>query len=67
MVIAEVPGIKVGQTGYPFTIIQMRVDAHGKGEGKMSVATRVTTAGNTIVLENYDAQPVLLAYVTVQE
>lgn len=51
---------------YPFTIIQMRIDSHGKGEGKMSVATKVIPTGNTIVLENYDNQPVLLSAVTVE-
>ncbi len=45
---------------YPFTVIQMRVKGSGTGEGKMSVATRVIPEGNQIVLENYDAQPVLL-------
>ncbi len=49
---------------YPFTVIQIRVNNHGKGEGRMSVATKVIPAGNTIVLENYDTQPVLLSDVT---
>ncbi len=49
---------------YPFTVIQIRVNAQGKGEGRMSVATKVIPEGNTIVLENYNAQPVLLSDVT---
>ncbi len=49
---------------YPFTVIEMRVDSHGKGEGKMSLATRVTAAGKEIVLEDYGVQPVLLTDVT---
>lgn len=52
---------------YPFTIVQLRVNAQGKGEGRMSVATKVIPAGNTIVLENYDTQPVLLSDVTLEE
>lgn len=45
---------------YPFTVIELRVDRNGEGEGKMSLATRITAEGNTVVLENYSAQPVLL-------
>jgi len=52
---------------YPFTIIQMRVDGQGKGEGKMSIATKVIAAGTTTVLENYDNQPVLLSDVRLEE
>ena len=34
----------------------------GEGEGKLSLATKITAdkASNTVVLENYDIQPVLL-------
>ena len=49
---------------YPFTVIEMRVDHNGKGQGTLSVATRVIPEGNTIVLENYSSQPVLLTDVT---
>jgi hypothetical protein len=45
---------------YPFTLIELRIGADGKGEGKMSLATKITADRNTIVLENYSAQPVLL-------
>ena len=45
---------------YPFTIIELHIKPNGEGEGKISLATRVMASGNTIVLENYDAQPVLL-------
>ncbi len=47
-------------TEYPFTVIQMRLNNKGEGEGKMSIATKVIAAGNALVLENYDIQPVLL-------
>jgi hypothetical protein len=47
---------------YPFTIIELRLNADGEGEGKMSLATKIIPDknSNTIVLENYDTQPVLL-------
>jgi hypothetical protein len=45
---------------YPFTVIELRIGPNGEGEGKMSLATKITADRNTIVLENYSAQPVLL-------
>lgn len=47
---------------YPFTIIELRFDGDGRGEGKMSLATKVTAdkKSNTIELENWGTQPVLL-------
>jgi hypothetical protein len=47
---------------YPFTLIEMHINPSGEGEGKMSVATKITTDndGKTIVLENYQSQPVML-------
>jgi hypothetical protein len=45
---------------YPFTVIEMRIGRDGTGEGKMSIATKITAVGNTIALENYEAQPVRL-------
>jgi hypothetical protein len=50
---------------YPFTLIEMRIKPNGEGEGKMSVATKITTEndGKTIVLENYASQPVMLTAV----
>jgi hypothetical protein len=47
---------------YPFTLIEVRMGAEGKGEGKMSLATRITfdKKNNTIVLEDYKSQPTLL-------
>jgi hypothetical protein len=47
---------------YPFTLIEIRIDKDGDGEGKMSLATKIVVDkdDNTIVLENYDIQPVLL-------
>jgi hypothetical protein len=47
---------------YPFTLIEIRIGPDGKGEGKMSIATKVTydKKNNTIVLEDYKSQPVIL-------
>lgn len=47
---------------YPFTLIEVRMGPEGKGEGKMSLATRITydKRNNTIVLEDYKSQPTML-------
>jgi hypothetical protein len=47
---------------YPFTVIELHLNPDGEGEGKISVATKITAdSDNKIVtLENYSAQPVLL-------
>jgi hypothetical protein len=47
---------------YPFTMIEVRMGPEGKGEGKMSLATRITydKKNNTVVLEDYKSQPTLL-------
>jgi hypothetical protein len=47
---------------YPFTLIELRLGQDGNGEGKMSVATKIIPDkdNNTIVLEDWAAQPVLL-------
>lgn len=51
---------------YPFTLIDMRVDKNGDGEGKASVATKITydKKKNNVELENYGTQPVLLTKVS---
>jgi hypothetical protein len=45
---------------YPFTVIQMEIGRDGKGKGTLSYATKVIPQGNTIVLENFATQPVML-------
>ena len=47
---------------YPFTLIELRIGPDGKGEGKMSLATKIVgdKKANTIVLEDYKSQPTLL-------
>jgi hypothetical protein len=51
---------------YPFTVIEMRLQKNGEGEGKVSVATRIIAdkANRVVTLENYDIQPVMLTKVT---
>ncbi|RPH39535.1 MAG: hypothetical protein EHM91_12230 [Planctomycetota bacterium] len=48
---------------YPFTLIEMRLKPDGTGEGKLTVAAKVTIEADTLVLENYAHQPVLLTSV----
>ncbi|RPH63109.1 MAG: hypothetical protein EHM89_04525 [Acidobacteria bacterium] len=49
-------------TDYPFTLIEIRVNKEGKGEGKMAVATKITfdKKKQQIELENYSTEPVRL-------
>jgi hypothetical protein len=56
-------------TDYPFTLIELRLDKDGNGEGKMSLATRVNVSGDGrhLELEDYSAQPVLLNNVKIQK
>jgi hypothetical protein len=55
-------------TDYPFTVIEIHLDKNGKGEGRMSIATKVTAddAGN-LHLENYSVEPVRLQNVQVRK
>jgi len=50
---------------YPFTVIELRLNRDGEGQGKMSVATKIIADkdNNIITLENYDLQPVQLTNV----
>ena len=47
---------------YPFTVIELRLNRDGEGEGKMSIATKVIhdKKENMISLENYETSPVRL-------
>lgn len=53
---------------YPFTLIEIRVDKSGDGEGKMSIATRIhfDKKKNVIELENFASEPVRLQKVQVK-
>ena len=49
-------------TDYEFTLIEVRMDSKGSGEGKTSLTTKVVfdNEAKTIALENYAAAPALL-------
>jgi hypothetical protein len=53
-----------GQGAAPgsFTVVELRLSKQGRGEGKMSLAAKVTADADarTITLENYAAAPVLI-------
>jgi hypothetical protein len=53
---------------YPFTLIEIRTDRNGKGEGKMSIATKINfdKKEKVIELENYSSEPVRLNNVEVK-
>ena len=54
---------------YPFTIIEMRLDAKGEGEGRMASGTKISRSkdGKTIELENYGISPVALNQIKLQK
>jgi hypothetical protein len=52
---------------YPFTVLEMRVDENGRGQGKLIVASKVTAMGETIELEDYSATPVRLMQVRLDK
>jgi hypothetical protein len=54
---------------YPFTLVEIRLDKDGKGEGKASVATKITfdKDKNQVELENYSSEPVRLQNVRVEK
>lgn len=53
---------------YPFTVIQMHMNPDGQGEGRLSLATKIIAdkKRQTIILENFGIQPVLLTNVRRQ-
>jgi hypothetical protein len=48
--------------GYEFTVLELRVNRRGTGEGKISLGATVAVdrESKTIALENYNAAPILL-------
>jgi hypothetical protein len=52
---------------YPFTLIQIQLDKDGRGEGRMSVATKITydQQSKSVVLENYANETVRLQNVRI--
>jgi hypothetical protein len=62
-------GRDVKATDYPFTLVELRLDKQGKGEGRMSLATKIGRSkdGKRIELEHYAADPVRLQDVHKQK
>jgi hypothetical protein len=56
------PSGQAAASRYSFTLVELRLNKHGRGNGKMSLAARVTTDtdAKTVTLENYAAAPVLI-------
>lgn len=56
-------------TDYPFTLVELRLDQEDKGEGRMSLATKIGRSkdGQRIELENYTSDPVRLQDVFKQK
>lgn len=54
---------------YPFTLVELRLGADGKGEGRLSLATKISLSKDKthIELENYSSEPVRLQNVRKQE
>lgn len=53
---------------YPFTLMEIRVNKAGEGEGKAAIATKISfdKKKNAIELENYSSEPVRLNNVRVR-
>ena len=53
---------------YPFTLMDIRVNTKGEGEGKLSVATKISynKKKNTVEIENYASEPVRLRNVRAE-
>jgi hypothetical protein len=53
---------------YPFSLIEIRVDKDGKGQGKMAVATKIDFDKDkkVVQIENYGSEPVRLNEVKVK-
>ncbi len=53
---------------YPFTLIEIHLDASGHGEGRMSIATKVVAdaQGKFLRLEDFSVEPTRLQSVQVQ-
>jgi len=45
---------------YPFTVVDIQMPPTGHGQGTMSIAAKIIPAGRTVIIENYDTQPVQL-------
>ncbi len=57
------------RTGYPFTLVELHLDKDDKGDGRLSVATKIHRSkdGQHFELENYSAEPIQLQNVHRQK
>jgi len=52
---------------YPFTVIDMQIPPKGFGQGTMSIAAKIIPAGRTVLVENFDTQPVQLNHIEARK
>ncbi len=45
---------------YPFTVIELQLNAKNRGVGKLSYATKLSSVGGILVVENFADQPISL-------
>jgi hypothetical protein len=45
---------------YPFTVVDMQLPPKGYGQGTLVIAAKIIPAGKTVLIENFDTQPVQL-------
>ena len=45
---------------YPFTVVDMQIPPKGFGQGTLAIAAKIIPAGKTVIVENFDTQPVQL-------
>jgi len=56
---SSIPGAKAKQ-GYDFAVVDLEVDANGKGSGSLAPAAKVTVKGDAFVVEDYGVDRVEL-------
>ena len=52
---------------YPFTIVEMRLNAKGEGDGRLSLATKIVGDADYVELENYDRAPIRLTKIKAEK
>jgi hypothetical protein len=52
---------------YPLTMLELRVDDSGQGDGQLFLAARFIRTGNLLVLENFGSQAVVISRVRQQK
>jgi hypothetical protein len=51
---------------YPYSVVEMRVDANGKGQGRLIAAGRMMEFGEKVEIENYSTTPIRLMQVKAE-